>query len=101
AGRDVLAPALVDLEARVVEHDALELLLAHQQDLPGRGAGAVGRGERVRAVRAVDRRRLQQLPAVEDRLRVDLRGAAAGGAQRELDVRRERLARLADAAEDR
>ena len=86
AGLDVLAAALVDLEARVGEHAALELLLRHQQDLADGRAGAL---ERVLAGGAVDRRRLEQLPAVEDRLRVDLRGAAAGGLDREVEVRAE------------
>ena len=43
--------------------------------------------ERVLAGGAVDRGRLEQLPAVEDRLGVDLRRAAAGGPDREGDVR--------------
>ena len=44
--------------------------------------------ERVLAGGAVDRGRLEQLPAVEDRLRVDARGAAAGRADLEQHVRR-------------
>ena len=78
---DVLAAARVDLEPRVGEHALDQLRLRHQQHLADRGAV----GERVLALGAVDRRRLEQLPAVEDRLRVDLRRAAPGGADLEVD----------------
>ena len=88
AGADVVAAAGVELDARVGEHVLDERLLAHQQDLADRGLLGVGAEERVLARRAVDRRRLEQLPAVEDRLRVDARGAAAGRADLEQDVRR-------------
>ena len=57
-------------------------------------------GERVLAVGAVDRRRLEQLPAVEDRLRVDPRRAAAGRADREVDVRVDAVGRPADPGEN-
>ena len=53
------------------------------------------------ARRAVDRGRLEQLPAVEDRLGVDPRRAAAGGADLEEHVRCDVSATCADAAEDR
>ena len=57
---------------------------------PWRAAGRRRRSsslaERVLALGAVDRRRLEQLPAVEDRLRVDPRRAAAGRPDREVDV---------------
>ena len=56
--------------------------------------------ERVLARGAVDRGGLEQLPAVEDRLGVDLRRAAAGGLDREGDVGAE-LRGLVDAPEDR
>ena len=46
-GADVLAAALVDVDARVGEHAALERLLAHEQDLADRGRLGVGADERV------------------------------------------------------
>ena len=76
-------------------------LLAHQQDLADRRGLGVRAEERVLAGGAVDRGRLEQLPAVEDRLRVDARGAAAGRADLEQHVRRLRARGLADAAEHR
>ena len=94
-GLDVLAPALVDLEARVVEDALGELLLGEQQDLADRVAV---RRERVLVGHPVERRCLEQLPAVEDRLRVDRGRAAARGPDREVDVGGERVA-VADAAE--
>ena len=94
---DVLASALIDFELRVGEHPARELLLGEQQDLADRG-GVVR--ERVLAGDPVDRGRLEQLPAVEDRLRVDPRGAAAGRPDREVEVRR-RGAAASDSAEQR
>ena len=66
----------------------LELALAHQQDLADRRGLGVAAEERVLALGAVDRGGLEQLPAVEDRLRVDARGAAAGRADLEQHVRR-------------
>ena len=84
---DVVAAAAVDVDARVGEHVALERLLAHQHDLADRGRLGVGAEERVALRGAVDRGRLEQLPAVEDRLRVDPRGAAAGRADLEAHVR--------------
>ena len=101
AGADVLAPAAVDLDVRVVEHALGERVLVHQQDLPDRRGGRVLADERVAVRRAVDRGRLEQLPAVEDRLRVDPRGAAAGGPDLEQQVRRRALRDAADPAEDR
>ena len=97
----VAAAAAVDLDARVGEDALDQRLLAHQQDLADRRALGVLAEERVLARGAVDRGRLEQLPAVEDRLRVDARGAAAGRADLEEQVRRDALGRLADAAEDR
>ena len=101
AGADVAGAAGVDVDARVGEHVTAQRVLAHQQDLPERGAVGVVAEERVLALGAVDRGRLEQLPAVEDRLRVDARGAAAGRAQLEQDVRGLGRRDLADAAEDR
>ena len=75
-GADVGPPALVDRQARIGEHPALELRLRHQQDLADVGARV---RERVLAGGAVDRRRLQQLPAVQDRLRIDPRRARPAG----------------------
>jgi hypothetical protein len=57
--------------------------------------------EGVLAVGAVDLGLLEQLPAVEDRLGVDARGAAAGRADLEAQVRLLGRRRLADVAEDR
>src|SRR4029450_6975772 len=57
--------------------------------------------EHVAAGGAVDRRGLEQLPAVEDRLRVDVRRAAAGGADREVEVRRHAGDRPSDAPQER
>ena len=68
---------------------------------PSEGRVGVVAEERVLALGAVDRGRLEQLPAVEDRLRVDARGAAAGRAELEEDVRGLGRGDLADAAEDR
>ena len=73
----------------------LQRLLGEQQD----AGAAEPRGERALALGAVDRRRLEQLPAVEDRLRVDPRRAAAGRADREVDVRVDALGAGADPAE--
>src|SRR5690606_698612 len=98
-GLDVAPPALVDLDARVLEHPDLQLLLAHQQQLADRGVVALQ--ERVATLRAVDRGGLQELPPVEDRLGVDLRRAAPGGADRERRVRALAAAALAEPAEDR
>ena len=101
AGRDVVAAALVDVDVRVAQDVALERVLAHQHDLADRGRLGVAAEERVALLRPVDRGRLEQLPAVEDRLRVDPRGAAAGGADLEAHVRGELRSGLADPAEDR
>src|SRR5205085_10014689 len=76
-------------------------LLAHQHDLADRGAADVRPGQRVGAAGTVDGGRLEQLPAVEDRLRVDPRRAAAGRLDLEVHVRRDGLRDGADAAEDR
>ena len=80
---------------------ALERLLAHQQDLADRGLLGVLAEERVALRRAVDRGRLEQLPAVQDRLRVDPRRAAAGRADLEAQRRGQPGSALADAPEDR
>ena len=101
AGADVAGAAGVDVDARVGEHVAAQRVLAHQQDLAERRLLGVVAEERVLALGAVDRGRLEQLPAVEDRLRIDARGAAAGGAELEQHVRRLDQVGLADAAEDR
>jgi hypothetical protein len=82
ARRDVLAAAGVDLDHRVRENLALDLRLRGEQDLAD--AGAVGEG--VLAGGAVDRGRLEQLPAVENGLRVDRLRAAPGGGDREVEV---------------
>src|SRR4051812_2073583 len=100
SGLDVAPAAVVDLDVRAVEDPLLQRLLAHQQDLADRRVLRVGAEERVLAGRAVDRRGLEQLPAVEDRLRVDARGALAGRADLEQDVRGGAVG-LADAPEDR
>src|SRR5262249_33746817 len=70
----------------------------HQQDLADRRALGVRTEERVLAGRAVDRSRLEELPAVEDRLGVDARRAAAGRAALEQHVRRPRARTTAPAA---
>src|SRR4029077_19137297 len=80
---DVFAAALVDVEALVVQHPLGQCFLGEQQD-PG---AAELRVERVLALGAVDRGGFEQLPAVEDRLRVDPRSPFAGRADREVDVR--------------
>jgi hypothetical protein len=84
-----------------VQHALLQLALAHQQDLADRRRLRVAAEERVALAGAVDRGRLEQLPAVEDRLGVDPRGAAAGGPDRERDVRRLLLRRALDPPEHR
>ena len=53
-------------------------------------------GEGALALGAVDRRRLEQLPAVEDRLRVDPRRPAPGRPDREVDVGVDAVGGLAD-----
>ena len=70
--------------------------LRHQQDLADVGALV----ERILAGGPVDRGGLEQLPAVEDRLRVDLAGALAGGLDREVEVGGEPVVVRADLAED-
>src|SRR5207253_7441193 len=74
AGGDVFAAAAVDLEVLVGEDAFLQRLLGEQED-----AGAAQLRERALALGAVDRGRLEQLAAVEDRLRVDPGRAFAGG----------------------
>ena len=101
AGLDVLAPARVDVHARVAQHTLLELLLRQQQHLADREVAAVLRVEGVLAGRAVDRRGLEELPAVEDRLGIDQRRALAGRADLEEHVRGLARVGLTDAAEDR
>ena len=94
-------PHVVDLDARVGQHAALRAPPCSSAG-SGRSTGLrVAAEERVLAARAVERGRLEQLPAVEDRLRVDARRAAAGGADLEAHVRGAALRRAADAAEHR
>ena len=93
---DVFATALVDVEAVVVQHPLRQRFLGEQQD-PG---AAQLRVEGVLALGAVDRGRFEQLPAVEDRLRVDPRRAFARRADREVDVRVGAFAALGDVGED-
>ena len=64
------------------------------------GAFASLAEERVLALGAVDGGRLEQLPAVEDRLRVDARRALAGRADLEEHVAARGSSGVADAAED-
>ena len=97
---DVAAAAAVHLDPRIGEHEPLQRLLVHQQDLPDRQRPGV-RGERVGARGAVDRGGLQQLPAVEDRLGVDLRRALTRGLDLELSDAAPRTLGGAEAAEDR
>ncbi len=98
AGADVLPAAGIDLDPLVVEHPALEQRLGHHQDLADRQVVAVAQG--VLAVGAVDGRGLEQLPAVEDRLGVDPRSAAACGPDLEVEVRGLAGDGAVDAAED-
>ena len=99
AGLDVVAAAAIDGEAGIGERLLSELGLRHQEVLDHARGTARGLRERVLAGRAVERRRLEQLPAVQNRLRVDLRRALAGRLDREVQVRGEAV-RLADPAED-
>ena len=93
---DVFPAALVDVEALVGEHALLQRFLGEQQD-----AGAAQLlVERVLPLGAVDRGRFEQLPAVEDRLRVDPRRALARRADREVDVRVGAVFALRDVGED-
>ena len=88
AGADVLAAAAVDLDARVREHVALtswSLLISRTWPAVSLRRLAVAADDR--AAVAVDLRRVEQAPAVEDRLRVDARRAAAGGADLEPEMR--------------
>src|SRR5829696_8712057 len=101
ARADVRGAAAVDADAGVVDDALDQRLLAHQQDLADRGRLGVLADERVLLGGAVDRGRLEQLPAVEDRLRVDARRAAAGGPDLEQHVGGLARPALADAAEDR
>src|SRR5829696_5857789 len=98
-GPDVVAAAGVDLDAVVGQDALLEHRLRQQQDLADREAVGVVAVQDVAAGCAVDRGRLEQLPAVEDRLRVDRGGAAAGRADLEGDVRGLALGRRPDAAQ--
>src|SRR4051812_17595339 len=100
AGADVLAAAVVDRDALVGEHAAGERLLAHEHDLADARLVGSGAQQRVLAPGAVDLGRLEQLPAVEDRLRIDARGALAGRPDLEQQVRGLR-GDLAEAAEGR
>ena len=96
AGGDVFAAALVDREAVVGEDPRCSASLESSRT----PAPLRSRAERVLALGAVDRRRLEQLPAVEDRLRVDPRRAAAGRADREVDVRVDAAFAGADPGQD-
>jgi hypothetical protein len=100
-GPDVVAAAVVDLDALVGQHPPLELRLGEQQDLADRHAVDVIAVQHVLARGAIDRRGLEQFPAVEDRLGVDPGGALARGPDGEVDVRRLTRDGLADAAEHR
>ena len=80
----------------VGEDALLQRFLGEQQDA-GAAEPCV---ERVLALGAVDRRGFEQLPAVEDRLRVDPRGALAGRADREVDVWVDARLFLGDVGED-
>ena len=94
--------ARVDLDALVGEDALLEQRLGQEDDLADREAvRLVVAVEDVLAGGAVDGGGLEQLPAVEDRLRIDPRRAAAGGADLEVDVRGLAAFGAADAAEDR
>src|SRR4051812_28042418 len=99
AGGDVLAAARVDRDARVAQHALGEQRLREQHDLADREVAVAV--EDVAALGAVDGGRLEQLPAVEERLRVDLRSALAGRLDLERDVRLGGTLALADAPEDR
>ena len=101
AGGDVATAAVVDLDLGILEDALGELGLGHQQDLAdGRVLGA-GAEERIDAGGAVDGGGLEQLPAVEDRLGIDLRGVLAGRLDLEVEVRGDALRGAADPAEDR
>src|ERR1044072_4872537 len=99
-GLDVAPAAVVDRDVRAAQDPCLQRLLAHQQDLADRRVLRFRAEEGVLAGGAVDRGRLEELPAVADRLRVAARGAAAGRADLEEDVGRG-VVGLADAPEDR
>ena len=73
-------PQAVDLHVRIREHAVLQLLLGHQQHLADRRVLGAGAEERIDAGGAVDGGGLEQLPAVEDRLGIDLRRVLAGRA---------------------
>ena len=100
-GPDVALAAVVDVDSRIGDDPAGQRLLAHQQDLADRGVLGVGAEERVLAGGAVDRGRLEQLPAVEDRLGVDAGRAAAGRPDLEGQVGRHLGRGAPDAPEDR
>src|SRR5919112_330032 len=57
------------------EHTAGERRLAHEDDLAERWPPCAAAQVRIAALRELDRRRVQQPPPVEDRLRVDVRSA--------------------------
>jgi hypothetical protein len=84
AGADVLLAAGVDVDPRVGEDPLREQRLRQQHHLADREVAVAV--ERVLARSAVDGGRLEQLPAVEDRLRIDLRSALAGRADLEVQV---------------
>ena len=96
AGPDVVAARRVDADALVAQHLLLELGLAHHQDLADRDVRVL---EDVLALGPVDGRRLEQLPAVEDGLGVDVGRALAGRADHEVHVGGLAGCGTADAAE--
>src|SRR5439155_7642027 len=86
AAADVDAPALVDGHVRVGKHSPCQGVLGHQEDLADRRPPVSRAEERVAAGRAVDRGRLEPLPAVEDRLVVDPGSAATGWPPEDVEV---------------
>ena len=99
---DVAAAAGVDLDALVVQDAALQVLLAHEQELADARVVRAACRERAAVGGAVDRGRLEQLPPVEDRLRdrCAARSCPPGG-PRSAGTGRRRCSHGADAAEDR
>src|SRR5213593_4094028 len=100
---DVGTPAGVEVDARVRQDASCNRLLRHQQDLPDARPFRAGAEEWIPAGCPVDGSRLEQLPSVEDRLRVDSGGAAPGRPDREIEMRSElrawSAAQLANVAE--
>ncbi len=86
ARADVRPPAVVDLDALVREHPLLQQGLRQEEDLADRHAVGPLAVEHVAARGAVDGGGLEQLPAVEDGLGVDLRRALARGPDGEVEM---------------